>query len=408
MPIFSYVGRDTAGRPQRGTQEAPSAAAVASSLRQRGWLVLEVRVGEGTPQSAFSNLAKLNPIYWLPPRSLDIEMGLQQMAVMLRSGLTLLATLRTLGEQAQRPAMRRVWDNVAQRIQQGSSLGDAMSSHSCFGFMVLQLVRVGEQTGTLEKVVARAAEALERRRVLRTQLLTALTYPAIVLAAAIGVTAYMVISVIPQLRIFLTALGRRLPAITQRLLDISDYVITYGLQWGIGLFALTAALIAFYLWPTGRLAIDRALLRVPVVGRLLRVAVTAQFAHALGVMLESGITLVEALRTVEQLHRNRYVAQLVGDARDAVIRGAGLADPLGSGNVFMPMLPRMVAVGETAGTLDEVLGEVAKFHEMQMQLAIRRLSVLVEPVIVVVVGGIVGFVYIAFFVAMFAAAGGAQ
>ena len=370
--------------------------------------MLEVRAGDTAPASTLSLLAKLNPFYWLPPRSLDIEMSLQQMAVMLRSGLTLLATLKTLGEHSQRPAMRRVWDDVARRIQQGASLGEAMSSHARFGFMVLQLVRVGEQTGTLDKVVARAAEALERRRVLRTQLLTALTYPIIVLAAAIGVTAYMVVSVIPQLRIFLTALGRRLPPITQRLLDISEYVVNYGLQWSIVLLALTVGFIALYLWPAGRLVIDRWLLRVPIIGRLLRVAVTAQFAHALGVMLESGITLVEALRTVEQLHRNRHIALLVREARDAVIRGAGLADPLGAGHAFMPMLPRMVAVGEAAGTLDEVLGEVAKFHESQMQLAIRRLSALVEPVIVVVVGGIVGFVYIAFFVAMFAAAGGAQ
>jgi type IV pilus assembly protein PilC len=409
MPLYTFLGRDKAGRPQRGTQEAPSASVVANSLRERGWLVLEIRDGKGEPESALAMLAKLNPFYWLPPRSLDVEMSLQQMAVMLRSGLTLLSTLKTLGEHAYRRSMRRVWDNVAERIQQGASLAEAMSNHKCFGFMVVQLVRVGEQTGTLDKVVARAAESLERRRLLRMQLLTALTYPAIVLVAAIGVAGFMVISLIPQLRVFLTALGRRLPPITQLLLDISDVVLTYGPGVGIALAAVTAGVLTIYFfWPPGRLAIDRMLLRLPLLGRLLRLAGTAQFANGLGAMLESGITLVDGLRTVEQLHRNRAVALQVANAREAVIRGGALADLLGAGRGFMPMLPRMVAVGETAGTLDEVLAEVAKFHEMQLQMTIRRFSVLIEPVIVFVVGGIVGFVYIAFFVAMFAAAGAGQ
>ena len=408
MPIFSYVGRDVAGRPQRGTQEAPSAAAVANALRQRGWLVLEVRSADAEPPSAGSVLRKSNPFYWLPPRSLDIELSLQQMSVMLRSGLTLLATLKTLAEHSTRQSMQVVWEKVAQRIQQGTSLADAMSRHRCFGHMVMQLVRVGEQTGTLEKVVGRAADTLERRRLLVVQLLTALTYPAIVFVAAIGVTVYMLVGVIPQLKIFLSALGRALPPITQRLLDVSDFVETQGPAIGIGILATLAVLVMIYLWPPGRMFLDRLFLRLPLIGRLLRLAATAQFAHGLGVILESGITLVEGLRTVELLHRNQYVSRQVAEARNAVIRGSGLAGPLGNGISFMPMLPQMVAVGETAGTLDEVLREVAKFHETQLQSAIRRLSTLIEPAVVVVVGGIVGFVYIAFFVAMFAAAGGPQ
>jgi type IV pilus assembly protein PilC len=408
MPVFSFVGRDKAGRPQRGTQEAPSAAALVDALRQRGWLVMDVRATDTAKSAEVGFLAKLNPLYWLGPRSLDVEMSLQQMAVMLRSGLTLLATLKTMAEHAQRPSMRRVWDEVATRIQQGSSLAEAMSTHSCFGHMVTQLVRVGEQTGTLDKVVGRAAETLERRRLLRTHLLTAMSYPAIVLVAAIGVTVFMIVKVIPALRIFLQAIGRRLPPITQLLLDISDFVQVYGLRIGIGLLAVLGAIIACYLWPPGRMAMDRYSLRVPLIGRMLRLAGTAQFAHGLATLLDSGITLVEGLRTVELMHRNRYFALQVARARDGVIRGSGLAEPLGASGAFLPMLPRMVAVGETAGTLDDVLNEVARFHEMQLQSAIRRFSTFIEPVMVVVVGGIVGFVYIAFFVAMFSAAGAAR
>src|SRR5439155_21619799 len=153
-PVFTFEARSGTGQPQHGTQEAPSAAALATSLRERGWLVLAVNPAEdgGTD---FDWLVLLKPFRWLPPRMVDVEFSLQQMAVMLKSGLTLLATLKTVAEYAQRPAMRRVWDNVAERIQQGTSLGDAMAEHRCFGHMVLQLVRIGEQTGTLERVILR-------------------------------------------------------------------------------------------------------------------------------------------------------------------------------------------------------------------------------------------------------------
>src|SRR5262249_22893115 len=153
--------------------------------------------------------------------------------------LTLLTALRTVSEQAGRPSMRRAWDDVAQRIQQGSGLADAMAQHPCFSHLVLQLVRVGEQTGTLELVLTRAAEALERRRLLRTQLLTALTYPTIVLVAAVGVAAFMVFSVIPKLQVFLNALGRKLPAMTQLLVDIAAACQRYLPYVGVGALALT-------------------------------------------------------------------------------------------------------------------------------------------------------------------------
>src|SRR5262245_11612834 len=285
MPVFTFEARTGSGQAQRGTQEAPSAGAVVASLRQRGWLVVTVRSAEDAEGKAIDWLALINPWSWLPPRSLDVELSLQQMATMLRSGLTLLTALRTVAEYAQRKSMRLVWQNVAERIQQGSSLGDAMAQHRCFHHMVLQLVRVGEMTGTLDQVMTRAAETLERRRLLRTQVLTALFYPTVVLVAAIAVTAFMIVGVIPKLRIFLDALGRKLPAMTQALLDVSSVVQAYGPAILIVLFGLTVSLTLLYLTPLGRMHMDRLLLRVPILGLLLRLGATAQFAHGLGVLM---------------------------------------------------------------------------------------------------------------------------
>jgi len=402
MPTFTYTARDSSSQLRRGVEEAVSPAALVGVLRSRGWLVTEVKPGK--PVSKLS----LNPLTYLPPRSLDIEMSLQQLAIMIRSGLTLLSALRTVAEQSRRWRMRKVWETVADAIQRGSSLADAMALHKCFSPIVVQLVRVGEQTGTLEPVLARASAALERRRLLWTHMITAMAYPAVVCVAAVGVATYMILGVIPKLQKLLVSLGRKLPAITQSLLDVSDFVQNY-LPAILGVFVgLILIYTMLYLSTRGRLALDRFALRLPLFGYLFRLSATTQFAYALGTLLRSGVTLVESLRTVAGLHGNHYAGSIVLMARDAVVRGGNLADQLLVPSVYMPMLPRMVAVGEAAGTLDDVLDEVARFHESQLQLAIRRLSVLIEPVIIAVVGGIVGFVYIAFFVALFSVAGGAR
>lgn len=405
MPQFAYTARTPEGRSRNGTADADSPSALIDQLREQGYLVLQVRPVGGGGLGSLS--ISLNPFAYLPPRRIDVEQGLHQIAVMLRSGLTLLAALRTAGEQGDRPSVRRLWASTAERIQQGASLTDAFDAHRRIPRLAVDLVRVGEQTGTLDVVMARAAETLERRRHLRTSLMTALMYPTIVLVAALGVTAFMLLVVIPRLETFLDALGRDLPALTQMLLDISATLHHHAPIVLVGTVTAGLMFVILYRWEPARVPIDHVLLRVPVIGKLLRTAITASFARTLGTLIGSGLTLLESLRTAEQQQVNRYVAKRVAEARDRVMQGGTLAETLGEGHAFLPMLPRMVAVGEASGTLDETLGEVARFHEAQLQSAIRQFSAIVEPVIIVVVGGIVGFVYISFFLAMFAAAGAA-
>lgn len=340
----------------------------------------------------------------MPIRSSDIEVSLRQLAVMLRSGLTLLNALQTVAEQAPRATVRRVWTDVSRRIQEGSGLAEAMAMHPQFSALVVQLVRVGEQTGHLEAVLVRAASGLEQRRKLRMQLVSALTYPAIVLVASIGVTIFMMVSVVPKLQQFLGAMGRQLPPMTQLLVDISTVVNTYWLHGAVIFVLIVGIIAAMRSWPASRFWMDRQLVRVPVIGILNRLAGTVLVSRGLSTLLRSGVTLLESLRTVERLTTNRYLANRVAQARDAVMQGGTLAAPLAAERAFMPMLAGMVAVGESAGTLDEVLEEVARFYEEELQRAIARLASLVEPAIILVVGGVVGFVYIAFFMALFAAA----
>ncbi|HEX3870371.1 MAG TPA: type II secretion system F family protein, partial [Pirellulales bacterium] len=363
MSTFAFVARDGVGNVHRGEVEAASAGALAGQLRERGWLIVDIRVAAERVASVSEQLAALNPLRKLPPRSFDIELSLLQMAVMLRGGLTLLTSMRTVAEQARRPSMAAIWLEISQRVQSGSSFADAMAPYPCFKRLVVQLVRVGEQTGNLEQVIVRAAGILERRRALRGSMLTALAYPAIVLMSAIGVTAFMVFSVIPKLQVFLSAMGRKLPWMTQTLVDISVWCQAYLLYLIGGIIAFAACATAIYMWPPGRYVCDRVALRVPILGSIFRLAATATFSRSLGIMIRSGITLLESLRTVEAVHRNRFLQTCVAAARENVLHGGSLAEPLNVHHAFMPMLGAMVAVGESTGTLDDVLDEVANFHE---------------------------------------------
>ncbi|MEO1130285.1 MAG: type II secretion system F family protein [Planctomycetota bacterium] len=405
MPSYAYVARDSSGAAQRGTLESPSVALLINTLRGRGWVVLDVRQTKGGGDGVGA-LSRVAPRAWLPASSMDVELSLQQLAVMVRSGLTLLTAIETVADQARNRTMARTWRDVAEKIQEGAGLADAMSEHGCFPRMVIQLVRVGEQTGMLEEVLNRAADTLAARRQLKSSLTTAMLYPVIVVVLAIAVTAAMVVGVIPKLETFLSRLGRGLPPMTQVLVDLSGFVREYGISISVGVVFTICAMIAIYLWPPGRLFMDRAVLRIPLVGGVLRLAGTATFARNFGVLLQSGVTVLEALRTVESLHGNRFFSQRVAAARESVMQGASLSGPLGEGHAYMPMLPRMVAVGEASGTLDDLLNEIADFHELQLQNTIKRFSAIIEPLVIIVVGGIVGFVYIAFFMALFAAAGG--
>ena len=407
MPTFAFTARDAVGRPHEGDLESASPSAALESLRGRGWLVLRLQESIATVDQP-SAWAMLNPSQWLPARSVDVEISLRQIAVMLRSGLTLLEALNTVAQQSQRAAMGRIWSDVAGQIQEGAGLADAMGRHTRFSQMVIELVRVGAQTGHLEPVLVKAAETLERRRQLRTSLLTALAYPSIVLLAAVGVTLFMALNVIPKLEKFLSTIGRRLPAMTQLLMDITHAMQAYAPYALLAGVIVLVAGAAAYFWAPGRMFIDSAALRLPLAGKLFRLSGTISFASNLSTLLLSGIRLLEGLRTVERLQHNRRLGAHVNQARESIIHGGDLAAPLAKRGAFMPMLSRMIAVGESAGTLDEVLAEVARFYESQLQSTIRQLSVIIEPVIIVVVGGIVGFVYISFFMALFAAGGAAQ
>ncbi|MEM6671923.1 MAG: type II secretion system F family protein [Planctomycetota bacterium] len=401
MASFAYQIRTAGGEMNSGVLDAADAAAASATLREGGNLLLslEQASGSATPRTRGPLIGRLP---FVRPRLVTLEIALRQMGVMLGSGLTLLEALRATAAQST-PLMRATLNDLAERVQEGRTLSQALGRHPWMGRMVRQLVEVGEQTGTLDVVLVRAAESLEKRRLLIGQAIAALMYPLVVFIAAIGVTIFMLVYAVPRLTTYLNTLGRPLPPMTQVLVDASEFLLT---RWPVIAGSLVLALICFgvaYSTPPGRLLIDGLVLRLPVIGGILRTSATAMFSRSFSLLLASGVTIIEALRTCQDLHSNRRLSVLIANARQDVIAGAELAPGMAAKGAFTPMLSSMIAIGERSGNLDETLLACAEFHEQRLAALIRTLSSLMEIAVILIVGGIVGYVYIAFMMALYGA-----
>ena len=404
MAKFAYNATGKAGNPVTGSLEAADVQAARWMLLERGLKpdsVTEQSADDGG--SATPGFAWLNPANWGRVKSVQIELSLKQIAVMLRSGLTLLAAIETLIEQPPSRAARRLFVRIRDRIEAGSSFADALKEHSVFPKGVIAMINLGEESGNLDAVIQRSAVTMESQRRNRNAMLTALFYPAFTFLFAIAISIYMVVAVIPPMKQALEALGRRLPALTQSLLDVTDFIVRWGPLFGVLVFVVIATFTVLWMWPPGRLAIDRAQLRLPLIGLIVNTGGTALFARSMATLLASGITLVEALRILSTIHSNRYLAAVVETSRNRLLEGATLAGSLQRGRAYTPMMIRMIGVGEASGNLEETLTNVADFHDERLQALIRQLSAMLEPAIVLLVGGLVGYVYIAFFVGLYGA-----
>ena len=409
MTEFAYQAKDQNGNPHEGVVEAASKSIASSQLRNRGWVVISIRSqgnsDEGSLVStAESSAGKLASQLGLGKiLSVHLETSLQQLALMIRSGMTLLASIEAVSRQAPSIKLRRVWRVVAADLQRGQGFHVAMKNHRCFPDFVVKLVEVGEKTGNLEGVLRRASTNLTQRRKARDEFWSATIYPALVILMAILVTVYMVVYLIPKLENYLQSLGKELPAMTQSLISATTWLTEYFLIVVIVVVALFAMFMIFYSSQDGKKLFDRLLLRIPLIGRMISLSETTTFAQTLSMMLASGITLTEGLGATRSLLRNRYLAELVDRAKDKIMRGGNLGEALNQPFAFTPMLYQMVSVGQQSGEMESVLAEVAELHEEQFQLLVKRLNAMLTPTLTLLIGGIVGYVYIAFFLALFAA-----
>lgn len=402
MREYHYVALTASQAIKQGTLSGASPEAVRRELGRRGWRLVDIHEAPAT--SIGVHLRGLSGLRFTRSiRSLDIELLLQQLALMLESGLELTASLRELGTHASKPRVQRLCHRLATSIEQGDSLAEAIDASRQFPLIVSRMAAVGEQTGQLGHTLQRASDFLEKRRQAIGRVRTALAYPTVVATAAIGVAGYLVVYAIPKLSVFLSAMGRKLPAMTQSLLDVSEVLRTHGPRATIIVAGCLIGLALLYLWKPARYRIDQCLLRIPLLGRLIQMSETQQLANTLALMLRCGVLLQDALETASKVHSNHYLAEQVCHSRRQIAAGKDLAGALRESQGFSNMLPSMAAVGEQTGDLAQSMERLAKFYSQQLEAALKRTAGLVEPGIIVFVGGIVGYVYIAFFLALISA-----
>jgi len=403
MPLFTYTARDRSGQQIGDSIESPNRDAAITALRGQGLLVLQIDELKKTNKNR--QTFSFNPLDYRSIREKDLEHEFHQIAVMLRSGISLLDALELTANHA-RIGAQKTWDRLIERIQQGSSFSDALAEHDIFSQFTIQLIHVGEQTGHLYIVMDQAANEIKSSRKLKKQITSALKYPAFTLLFAIGLVIFMLTSIVPEIKKLLKIMGKPMPPMTQALIDVSDWFVANGVFLSILGVSGFVSFVVLYNWPPSRWWIDKSSLKLPLLGNIISLSGTVLFSRAMGLLLRSGVVISEALVTMEKLHVNKYMASRVAFAHKKIVLGGGLSESLAVESGYRPLLLQMVSVGENSGTIDEILEEMAEYHDELLQQSIAQLTGMIAPFMTIFVGGLVGFVYAAFLVAMFSAAGG--
>ncbi|MCX4187785.1 type II secretion system F family protein [Methylophaga sp. OBS4] len=406
MPNFAYTALTSTGTELSGNVQAADINAAAVDLRQRGLRVLQIKPGKS--KSGF--MGQENFSDWLASQRSVSPSALifffRQMAFMLRAGLPVMQALELGHKQVSNSRLKLTIRLMLKDIEAGQALSLAMSRHKdVFPGMAINLIVAGENTGDLDTIMERLALHLEKKSALKAQMINAMIYPVIVVLAAIGVAIFMVVKIIPKFATFLLAQGRALPPSTQMLIDISEYVRSNGLTIIGVVIAFIVLILLVFQTQRGRLMIDSLLLRVPVTGSMLTTGSMAQMTWALSILLRSGVTVFEALKVTANLLGNRVYSDKLKMASGMILGGRDMASSINHPQM-PPLVLQMIAVGERTGSLDEVLQELGVYYEKLLELAIKRLSAMIEPAMILVIGAMVGFVYYAFFQALFSLVSG--
>jgi type IV pilus assembly protein PilC len=385
MPFYECRVMNQGGNLVQLRIEAESLGAAAAEARARGVTLISVEeAGAGAGFGTFS------PTQFLPVTTKDKVLMFRMLTTLVKSEITVIQAIRILRDQAGRKNVKAVLADVLSRVEGGSPLSEAMSRHPrVFSTMIVNLVRAGEMGGILDIVFQRVADYLERRATLRKKMMMSFFYPGIVLVVGIGVVLFMVLFVIPR---FMGLIQGRLPPVTQFLMDSTAFLLDNGLNILIGLGVGLGGLVVMHALPLTRYYLDRYKIYLPVVGPIIRLGLVVSFSRTFSVLLESRIPMVEALRATSATIRNTAVNNFLDQAVDRVLAGEPLSATLKDSWAFTPITMALTNIGEHSGLMSESMLTVAKVHEELLEDKIARMSAMVEPALILTLGGVVGLV----------------
>jgi general secretion pathway protein F len=402
MPIYAYTGLTAQGRAIAGVIDADSPKGARLSLRRTGifptTISAERAAQTASPAGTTSGLTRL--FERVPAR--ELALLTRQLATLTKAGLPLVECLSTLIEQMEHAALKRVLSYVRQQVREGRSLADALQAHPrVFSSIYINMVRAGEESGTLETVLARLADYSEdQARLLRT-VQSALTYPLLMVVVASAILLFLLAYVVPQVTRIFSDTGQKLPLVTRLLIGLSSFLADY---WWLLLVVGASGMLGgvrLFRTPKGREWCDRLLLRLPWVGRLLQRLSVARVARTLSTLLASGVPLLSALGIVTHLVSNTRLRRALEEARASVQEGESLATPLKRSSLFPALFIQMITVGERSGELEGLLTRAAEAYDEEVATALARLTSLLEPLTILVMGGVVLFIVLAILLPIF-------
>ena len=411
MPIFEYKALTSSGKTKKGIVDANTARDARSKLRNDHMHVTEMWEVAGKKPRKDKSVSKktrsLTAKKGKPGGLLSMEIELfqpkistrdlatftRQFSTLLRSGIQLTDALNALVEQCVDPHLERVLRNVKEEITSGNNLAEAMAKHPrFFSDLYVNMVRAGEASGHLDVVLTRIADYLQKQASLKGKVLAAITYPAIMVIVGLAVVIFLMSYVVPRITQILKDRGQPLPFITELLMTASDFTKAY---W---IYVLLAMVIGgFFLksligTDAGRLKFDSLLLRLPILGTLFSKQAISRFALTFSTLLKSGLPALDSLKIVALVVNNAKLTQVINNIHARIIEGADIATPIRKSKVFPPMVGYMVSVGEQSGQLEEILDRIAESYEEELDLTIQRLTSMIEPIIIILLAVVVGFI----------------
>jgi type IV pilus assembly protein PilC len=397
MGTFAFKALDLAGSPTKGEIEAADKQTVASQLRSKGLIVIDIE--ERAAAGAGDLLARFRRV-----KADDLVIASRQLATMVQSGMSLLRALYVIEEQTESDKLREVWIDVRKDVEAGLALSDALKKHpDVFNELYVAMVQAGETGGILDLTLVRVATQLEKDAALRRQIKAAMIYPSLIGGFALIVLVALVAFLVPVFEKIFSDFGGELPAITKFTVWLS-HIITG--RWYVLIAVVWALVWLFRYWKKsdrGRVQWDRFKLKFPLkIGGIVQKVALARFSRTFSGLIAAGVPMLEAIDITGRTSGNRVIEMAMDDVRDSVKRGGSLTAPMAAvPEAFPVMVTQMIGVGEETGALETMLSKVADFYEEQVEAAVKALTSILEPVMIVVVGSIVGFIVIAMYLPMF-------
>ncbi len=394
MPTFAYRARTAGGAVVSGVIDAPEEKAAFERLRAQKLSPLEV--GRKKMGGLFGFLKRSK----IPTK--EIAIFSRQLATLNGSGVPIVQGLSILETQMQSKALREVIASVRSDIESGLSISEGIKKHpNAFSKLYVSMIKAGETGGLLNEILERLSTYLEKAEALKAKIKSAMMYPIVILVVCSSITIFLLMWVIPRFKIIFASFGQDLPFLTQIVLDASDWLRSKWYLLGLIVAAAIWSFKRFRATDYGRKWVDDKLLKVPMFGVLLKKSAVAQFTRTLGTLLAAGVSHMQALETVAETAGNVVISQAILEARDSIREGGKLSDPLKKSGLFPPMVTSMITVGEETGGLDKMLTKIADFYDLEVDEAVKGLSSMIEPIVIVVMGVIVGFIVIAMYMPIF-------